>query len=615
MYIRRSGYKYKNKKYDNYQLVENIRTAKGPRQKVICSLGDLKPRPKEDWIKLAHKVEEALAGQISMLEEPDEEVKSIVKKVDERKKRKPKENVDNIHIDNGNIVNVIVDQVATEQHREAGSIHVGYQFWRKLGLGRILGRVGLDERSRKLTCAMVMNRLIYPKSEHAMPDWINTTALGDILGEDFGDLADDSLYRNMGRLYPRREQIERALCEAERDLFNLDQTVFLYDLTSTYFEGAANANPKARRGYSRDKRPDCKQVVVGLVVNRDGFPQAHEVFEGNRHDSTTVKDMLDVLNRRVEIVEGRTVVVDRGMSGEENLLEIKRRGLHYVVASRQSERDEWLGEFEDADGFEEVIRETSPLNPFQKKPGIWVKIKHTNEGSLTLCVSEGRKEKDKAIRQKHEARMVADLEKLSKRVGNGRLKNETKIWEAIGRLKERYPRVGRYYDIYYNANANKFSYEVDAAKMSKAEKLDGSYLLKSDRRDLSADEAWRIYTLLTRAEDAFRDMKSPLAERPIFHHLDRQVDTHIFLCVLAYHLLVAIEKTLLDRGIHTSWGTIRDALKTHQVCTVLLPTSSGNTLKIRKSSVPEPHQKEIYDLLGIPREIIKPVKTWVKNEK
>jgi hypothetical protein len=213
----------------------------------------------------------------------------------------------------------------------------------RMGLDEILEAVGLSDRARIVTCAMVLNRLIQPKSEHAMPDWIRQTALDDILGVDFTTLADDALYRNLDRLHPNRVAIETALVERERTLFNLDQTVYLYDLTSTYFEGMAMANPKAKRGYSRDKRPDCKQVVVGLAINRDGFPIAHEVFEGNMGDNRSLGPMLDGMDRRAPLQAGQTVVVDRGMAFDDNLEEIRSRQLHYIVASRQAERDQWLG--------------------------------------------------------------------------------------------------------------------------------------------------------------------------------------------------------------------------------------------------------------------------------
>jgi hypothetical protein len=268
-----------------------------------------------------------------------------------------------------------------------------------------------------------------------------------------------------------------------------------------------------------------------------------------------------------------------------------------------------------AGDYDAVIRPVSPNNLFQKKTRVNVKLKHLEDEVHVLCLSEARKHKDRGIREKKEKKLLEDLKKLQKRIKEGRLKQETKIGEAIGRLKERYPRVARYYKLDYNAEEKKFEVERDEERLSRAEQLDGSYLLKSNRKDLTADEAWRIYSLLTRAENAFRNMKSPLAERPIFHQVERRVDTHIFLCILAYHLLVAMEKTLLDKQVHTSWATVRDILSTHQISTVVLPTNDGSELRIRQASKPEPQHIEIYDLLDIDHKIIKPVKTWIKKKK
>ena len=214
------------------------------------------------------------------------------------------------------------------------------------------------------------------------------------------------------------------------------------------------------------------------------------------------------------------------------------------------------------------------------------------------------------IREKQEQRLLADLEALKTRIEKGHLKNTAKIYEAIGRLKERYPRVARYYRMEYQGESNSFSWQQDLDKKAIAEKLDGGYVLKTDRQDLSADEIWRTYMLLTRVEAAFRAMKSPLMERPIFHHLEHRTQTHIFLCVLAYHLLTAIEKRFLDAGVHTSWWTLRQQLSTHQVVTVVLPTGNGKILKIRKATTPEPVHKQIYATLQIPMEVMKPVRTW-----
>lgn len=618
MYIRKASRTYKGKTYTNYLLVESHLTAKGPRQKVVCSLGDLSPRPKPQWLELARKLENALAGQQDLFAEAkaDPELETLVAKLQAGKRRgRGKQDQQALAASTEASEEKIVvypDHVRIEEAREAGPVHVGYQFWRRLGLEEILAGAGLSQRARQITCAMTLNRLVQPASELAMPDWIRSTALHDILGVEFEELAEDALYRNLDRLHRRRVEIEAALAARERNLFGLDQTVFLYDLTSTYFEGKAPANPKAKRGHSRDQRPDCKQVVVGLAVNRDGFPLAHEVLAGNRNDATTVEEMLQALDQRVGLRPEQTVVVDRGMSGAANLEKIRARGLHYLVAAQQGERAEWLGEFEEEASFLEVKREPSPRNPFQHKSEIQVKMRQREGATYVLCVSSERKQKDRAIRETHDKRLVADLEKLRQRVGKGRGKGTKpeEVMQSIGRLKERYPRVARYYQMSYDVEAKRFSYALDEAKQAEAEKLDGSYLLKTDRQDLSAEEIWSTYILLTRAEAAFRALKSPLAERPIFHHKEGRVEAHIFLCVLAYHLLISIEKTLLDQGVHTSWATVRETLKTHQVATIVLPTEANTELRIRKSSKPEASHLELYAKLAIPPEIVRPRNSW-----
>jgi transposase len=487
---------------------------------------------------------------------------------------------------------------------------VGHQLWQALTLDTILAEAGLSARARRLSELMTLNRLVSPAAEHAMPDWIRRTALSDILGTDFRTLSDEALYRNLDRLHPQRAAIEQALAARERSLFNLDDTLYLYDLTSTYFEGQCPRNPQAKRGYSRDHRPDCKQVVVGLVLDRDGFPKAHEVFDGNRQDRTTVDEMLTALEQRTGRRGGATVVIDRGMAFAENLAQIRARDHHYLVAGRPPERHEHLAAFEDDTGWTEVLRPPSPRNPGQKKTRVFIKRAVSGNEVHILCRSDGRLEKDRAIRGKHEQRFLADLTKLQARVAGGRLRVPAKIHEALGRLKERYARVARYYALAYDDATRAVTWTGQANLQTRAQQLDGTYLLRTDRQDLSDEEVWRLYMLLTRVEAAFRAMKSPLMERPIFHHLEHRVQTHIFLCVLAYHLLVAIEKRCLDQGVHTSWATLREQLSTHQVVTVVLPAANGQTLRLRTNSAPEAIHHEIYRTLQIPSEIMKPVRTW-----
>ena len=516
MYIRKTTRVYQGKSYTNHLLVESVLTVKGPRQRTICSLGSLEPAPAEQWRVLAHKLESALQGQRSLspsLTPPPLQLAHA------RQGRKQRRAFGTVGRPATSLVLIATERIATEEHREAGCVDVGHQLWRQLDMDRILGRGELSKRACLLSEAMTLNRLIFPLSEHAMPDWNRRTALADIVGEDFSLLNEDALYSNLDKLYPNRKRIERELGKRETMLFKLDDTLYLYDLTSSYFEGQAKRNPQAKRGYSRDQRPDCKQVVVGLVLDREGFPKAHEIFDGNVQDRPTGDAMLSLLESRSGKKPGSTVIVDRGMAYGENLKQIRERGHHYIVAGRQPERNEWLDDIEDEQGWEEVIRVPSPRNSLQKKSSVQVK-RRIKEGEVyVLCLSEGREEKDCAFREKQEQRLIDDLEGLKARLAKGQLKRSEKIHEAIGRLKERYPCVARYYRIAYDAEHNRVGWQEDTEKKAMATKLDGSYVLKTDRQDLTADEIWCTYVLLTRVESVFRSMKSPLMERPIFHHL------------------------------------------------------------------------------------------------
>jgi transposase len=607
LFIKRTKRTLRGKTYTNHLLVESVATERGPRHRVICSLGSLGPAPKAQWLRLAHHLQDSLGGQESFLEHSVEE-QALVQKAILAAKGKKERNA-------GRDFDIDLEEVEVEEARQAGAVHVGHQMWQRLGLDQILSGVGFSHKTCLLTQVMTLNRLIEPSSELAMSEWVGRSALADILKQDFAGLNKDRLYRNMDRLYGKRGPIEAALRAKEKSLFSLKESILLYDLTSTYFEGLCLSNPKAKRGYSRDSRPDCKQVVVALVLDGEGFPKAHEIFAGNRSDSTTVPDMLAVLQKRVGQTKDATVVVDRGMAKPENLAAIKAAGYDWLVAAAQPERVCYFDQYEEQAGWQEIVREPSPRNEGQHKVRVLVKPAQSPDGSqsIALCWSEGRTQKDRAIRQKQEVRFLADTEKLAKRIALGRLRSAAKIYEAIGRLKERYPRVARYYQLAYDQQQSELSCTEDLERKQKAESLDGSYLLKSSRSDLSAEDIWRTYVLLSRIEAAFRAMKSPLCERPIFHHLERRVETHIFLCVLAYHLLVCIERAFLDQGIHTSWETLRQQLSTHQVVTVRLPTTDGQALTIRRDTRPEQIHRDIYRVLRLPERILSPIMRWTQN--
>src|SRR5437870_13593399 len=282
MYIRKTTRNYKDKTYTNQLLVESVQTPNGPRQRTICSLGSLEAAPAEDWLALAHKLQSAMEGQVSLPDAPAE-IEELRQKASKRTKRARAAVSDTAIV-------VEPGRVDMEEMREAGSVHVGHQMWHQLGIDTILGQVGFSQRACTLTEAMRLNRLICPLSEHAMPDWIRRTAMADILKQDFSNLDDEALYRNLDRLHPNREHIERELAEREKTLFNLEDTVYLYDMTSTYFEGQAKANSQAKRGYSRDRCPDCKQVVVGLCWIAMDFPK--------RMRSSTAISKIDPVSRR-----------------------------------------------------------------------------------------------------------------------------------------------------------------------------------------------------------------------------------------------------------------------------------------------------------------------------
>ena len=593
MFLRTKTKKHNGKTYTYYQLVEAYSTPKGPRQRVVASLGDLSPRPREAWLQLIREVEAALSGQMDFIvPEISEEAKTVAERVRE-KKRQP------LPASSDDLVPIHLDQVEVKEPRELGPEYVGVSMWERLGIGKILESCGVSETVCKRIELMTVNALCEYESEHAMPDWARRTAIGELIGLDTQTLTDSALYRTLDVLLPHREAIEKALAEREATLFQLPDSIILYDLTSTYFEGEMKKNPSAKRGYSRDNRPDCKQVVMGLILDLEGFPRGHMMFDGNRSDSTTLEAMLAMLDERVGHRRA-TVVMDRGLATQENLAFLQNNHRSYIVAAKQGEREAWHDEFL-AGEWEELIRPDPPTHPNKKRSRVEVKRETRGEETYVLCRSEGRQEKDAAIRRRFTERMERDLEKLRRRVASGRLKQVDKINEAVGRLRERYPRVARYYTIkVVEENGQpRVDWEVKEEAASKADKLDGTYLLRTNRKDLSTEMIWKIYIMLTHVEAAFRRLKNTLNFRPVRHQLQPRGEAHLFVCVLAYHLLHSIETTLRANGDYRLWSTIRKVLRTHQVNTIVLPAANGDVYELRKPTIAEPEHREIYQRLEI----------------
>jgi transposase len=607
MFIKKNIAKRGDKTYVSHLLVESVNTPAGPRHKVICNLGKMNPGPKEEWLDLADRIQAALGGQSSLF--PDPRVDQALRKIQERQAKG--EVVATEEALSGEtavpeVVPVKTSGVRSQDLRKAGPLHVGHQMWQRLQMDAVLKAVRLTAPVRKLTEVMTLNRLVHPCSELAMVGWAKREAVSDVLGVDAEQLNEDKFYRNMDALHGHRLAIEKELYARERSLFNLTGTLVLYDLTNTYFEGEAVRTPKAKRGHSKEMRTDCKLVAMGLMLDTDGFPIGHEVFAGNTLDGKTVTDMLNALEKRTGREGGATVVMDRGFASEDNMKLVRSRKHDYLLAGFQNQRNPLLKDFEELEGWKEI-------QPNAVKVPVQIKRIEKDDEVFLLCVSAARAEKDRAIRERQEKKLVKDLEALAKTVGKAREKGEPMADEAlgerIGRLRERYPRAARYYAM--ERKDGLLEWTLKAGKRARAKELDGAYFLRTSRKDLGPEEIWRTYIALTRVESAFRDLKGTLDMRPVYHQKEVRVETHIFLCVLAYHLQAVIERTLKEAGDHTSWETLREELSTHEVVTTLLPTADGRTLAIRRGSLPDRRVREIYRLLGLDPEPMKPIKTWV----
>ena len=587
MYIVASTRKVEGKRYTYYNLVEGVRTPKGPRHRVVLSLGKLEAVPPDRIRLLGRLIDQRLRGQIRLLppesEDPrlQQEAERIATLVVARQAETSA---------GGEPVAIHMDSVAAGEAVALGPIAVGYGMWDRLGLEKILADCGFSHRQRTLAMIEVVSRLVNPGSELATGAWVSRTAFADLLGEKLDYVNKDALYRVSDRLWAAREAIESRLAAGERELFDLGGTMVLYDLSSTYFEGRAEANPKALRGYSRDHRGDCKQVVVGMVLDEAGFAGASEVWGGNTHDSATLEAMLAGLSARSAGGQGATVVTDRGIATAENLALLRSRGYHYLVGvASQSRR-----------GFAEQIRDARFTTLDAKHPGIEV-LRTERDGEVFLLVrSADRVVKDRSIRERFLPRLQAELEKLAERYASGKLSKE-KVLSAIGRLRQRYQRTSRFVRTEFLEPDGRptMQVEIDEHKLAEAELLDGVYILKTDRADLSMEQLLHLYMMLQRVERSFRYLKSNLGIRPIYHHLEARSDAHIFISILAYHLLHAIEQHCRAHGDERSWPTLNAELDTHRALTVELDDAAGRRHHLRLATRPTEEQKRIYRMLGL----------------
>lgn len=603
MFIRETSTKHKqsNTTYRKHQLVESYRSDKGPRQRVIMELGTL-TLPKSEWRKLAAVLEARIAGQESLLAEEHDIAEAadaamkhyrfIQTKSQEKKQRHEQRE----------LVTVDVNSVASSEFRSLGPELVAHAYWERLGFDRMLQDCGFSAREQALAQAVIIGRLVAPSSDLAAWTWLRSqTALLEWLPVDLSRIRKDAVYEIADKLLAHKDQIEKALRDQEALLFPSQTTLFLYDLTNTYFEGQCKDNALAKRGKSKEQRADRPIVTLALVVDQRGFPIFSRIYGGNQSEPQTLPDILKHLYDPEEphlfAQERPTIVMDRGIATKDNIELLKASGYPYLVIERRAVEKDYVQEFEQAKNtFQPIGDEITPETVYVKK------IPWEN-GSRVLCLSAGREQKEQAMDALKEDRFLQDLGRLQTSVAKGNIQLVEKVGERVGRLKERYPSIASHYDIVLRLDdtQKKVTAITYTKKESRAKRqtLTGCYVIETSHQDLPAVQIWRLYTTLTQVEEAFRSLKTDLGIRPVFHQQQTRTEGHLFISVLAYHLLICIEKTLIGQGDHRRWSTIRKVLATHQRSTVILTDAQDQIHHIRVSGTPESAHQELYRLLQV----------------
>ena len=581
--------------YTNYRLVESYRNHAGKvRQQTLLNLGVHFNFPKDQWKMLADRIEEIRSGQMSIIlydQDLEKEAKRIAKLV----LRKFSTTLNHYSQGSTNETTktdyqtVDVNSIQHQDTRKIGCEHVAVHAARQLNLAEALKEVGFNDKQSKIALGSIISRLIQPGSELSAHRYLSEhSALDEMIDTDFTSLSLKNFYRVSDLLLKHKEAIENRIYQREKDLFNIEETVTLYDITNTYFEGQCARNNKAARGRSKEKRSDCPLVALGMVLDSSGFPRRTDIFPGNISEPKTLEGMLLALGAS----RNATVVMDAGFATEKNISWLKDQGYQYIVVSRKKHSDI-------PENIDKVIVKEDKNNIVQAR---MIENKETSEWDL-YCHSSAKEAKSKQMISQVSARYEEELKKLSDGLTKkGCTKKYDKVMEKLGRLKEKYKKVNKYYDITILAdNDNKLALSItwkqksDTAMTSRH----GMYCLRTNVKNLDEKTFWNIYTMLTDLESAFRSLKSELGMRPVYHQKEDRVDGHIFISILAYHLLHTIRYQLKQKGIHSSWQTLRQVLQTHCRITTTLQLKDNKSVTIRKTCSPDANQAEIYKALGI----------------
>jgi len=596
MFIRQ--YRTKNKKngkvYIKHQLVESYRTEAGPRQRVIMNLGKLN-LPRSDWRRLAFALEGKLSGQETLIEEPEitAAVDGIMRNYNFYKIRKKRKEA------RGKFLTIDLEKVATSTCRTLGPELAGNDAWERLTMDTLLKEAGLAKEARELARAVILGRLISPGSELHTLKWIRErSSLPEIINTELLNLKKDPVYSIGDILLYRKDVIEKLLRGKEQTIFPTESTLFLYDLTNTYFEGRAKGNAIAKRAKSKDRRNDCPLICLALLVDSRGYPVFSQIYDGNVSEPLTLADILDRLeadsqNTLLGVIP--TIVVDKGIATKANIALLQKRGYPYMVIERRKTEADYIEEFKGAEEtFEKIVK---------KEATIYFKKVACKDNARLLVYSEAKKEKEEAMDSLKEKRFLEDTQKLKTSILKGNVILLAKVQIRIGRLLQRYPTIAKYYDIDTKTDSdNKKLLNLIINKKSKRDDrrvLTGCYVIETTHKDMKPEDILKSYLTLTRIEAAFSSLKTDLGLRPVHHQKADRSKAHLFISVLAYHLLNTIELGLSSKGYNHKWSTIRDELSTHMRTTVIMSDQDGCIHHIRVSSSPEPGHQKIYSLLDI----------------
>jgi transposase len=585
MFLRPHSRNKDGKDHTYWSLVETMRTPDGPRQKTLCYLGELNSSAQARWLTTIEVFNEQ--GEAQQLKLFPSHVEAP---------------------DDPQVARVLLNKVRLERTRQFGACFLGLELWKRLELDRFFEQAVDDEPAdvpwSRVAALLAINRLCAPGSELALEQrWYPSTALDDLLQIEEGKINDTRLYRCLDRILPHKTKLERHLKNRYGELFGAEFDVLLYDLTSTYVEGAAENNPMVRRGYSRDHRPDCEQLVIALIVNNEGFPFSYETFDGNRSDVSTMETILRMVERKYGKAR-RIWVFDRGIVSEENLAAIRKRDGQYLTGTPRSQ----MKQFE-----AELLKEDWT----QVRPEVEVKKVAIAQGEETyiLCRTAGRKEKEKAIRNRFSNSMETALKGLEKAIVTGRLKDRHKMERRLGKIQARHPQVNDLYDLALRDTAEgvRLFWEIKEDRKHWRESREGAYLLRTNLKAETAEELWSKYMQLTEAEASFRALKSELSVRPLFHQLEPRVKAHVTVAFLGYALWVTLKQLLKRRpglvpkpsvsGVEnvqpmTPMRAIA-LLSTLQSADIVLPTTDGRQIRLRRITEPTAEQKLLLRQLGI----------------